>query len=71
MVKHNSDKPSTTWCVYFEVIDPPSKTYSDDNGDHYIILLLKKIYGQINEKCSKACKIPPNDIIFTQEDVEI
>jgi len=65
MVKYNCDKPSTTWCIYFEVNNPPSKTYSDDNGDHYIINLLQTIYGKINEKCSKACKIPLNEIIFT------
>ena len=44
MGKYNSDKPSSTWCVEFEVSDPPSNTYSGVDGNHYLEDKLKAIY---------------------------
>jgi len=66
-----SHKPSTTWCISFEVNDIPSRTYSGANDEHFVLDKLRAIYTKVNEKCSKTCKIPVDKIIFTQEDVEI
>jgi len=71
MSKSNCHKPSTTWCIYFEVNDIPSRTYSGVDDQHYVVDKLREIYTKLNEKCSKTCKIPVDKIISTQEDVEI
>jgi len=65
MSKYQSDRPSCTWCVYFEVDDPPSRTYSGVDDAHYIQDKLRAIYAKINDKCSKTCKISIDKIIFT------
>ena len=65
MSKYQSDKPSCTWCINFEVNEPPSRTYSGEDDAHYIQDILIAIYKKINNKSSKACKIPLDKIIFT------
>ena len=44
MSKSQSRKPSVTWCLYFEVADPPSRTYSGADDAHFIVDKLKAIY---------------------------
>ena len=65
MSKCQSDKPSCTWCIYFEVNNPPSRTYSGTDDAHFVQDKLREIYTKINDKSSKACKIPIDKIIFT------
>ena len=38
---------------------------------HYIQAILKRVYKEINQKCEITGKIPLDDIIYTQENVEI
>ena len=65
MSRPQSFKPIITWCLYFEVTDPPSRTYSGADDAHFVVDRLRSIYTKINEKCSETCKIPLDEIIFT------
>jgi len=44
MEKYQCQKPSNTWCIYFEVNVPATRAYSGDGGNHYVEDLLKNIY---------------------------
>ena len=51
MSNPESTKPSTTWCIKFEVIDPPRTSYDSIDSNHHVENGLRNIWNKINEKC--------------------
>ena len=62
-----------TWLISFKDSKPPSSSYSLVNdGEHYMKIMLSRIYEQINGKRKKSLtQIPEDRIFLTQSDSEL
>ena len=69
--KPNCQKASNTWCIKFEFVNYEELESRTLYTGRFVETILKRVYKIINEKCKKSCSIPTEDILVTQEDVDV